>query len=163
MTKAAKNTTTISLPLPTPLKALSVLGWRYPINPLPPPTPSQCWGQHHHPPLSTPDPNPPPQHKQALSALRRPGRLRARPLFLLGERLPYPDGPVLRPRGVRLPVRRKAHRVHGPVVRGLHSSTSRLNLSAFVGIGGAFRGCLGGVRGYQGVFKLRICVRNGSG
>jgi hypothetical protein len=29
--------------------------------------------------------------------------------------------------------------------RGLHSSTSRLNVSAFYGIGVAFRGCLGGV------------------
>ena len=29
--------------------------------------------------------------------------------------------------------------------RGLHSSTSRLNLSAFCGIGGTFRGCLEGV------------------
>ena len=29
--------------------------------------------------------------------------------------------------------------------RGLHSSTSRLNVSAFCGIGGAFVGCLGGV------------------
>ena len=27
--------------------------------------------------------------------------------------------------------------------RGLHSSTFQLNLSAFCGIGGAFRGCLG--------------------
>ena len=32
--------------------------------------------------------------------------------------------------------------------RGLHSSTFRLNLSAFCRIGGAFRGRLGGVRGY---------------
>ena len=29
--------------------------------------------------------------------------------------------------------------------RRLHSSTFRLNVSAFDGIGGAFRGCLGGV------------------
>jgi len=29
--------------------------------------------------------------------------------------------------------------------RGLHSSTFRLNVSAFCGIGGAFRGCVGGV------------------
>ena len=29
--------------------------------------------------------------------------------------------------------------------RGLHSSTCQLNVSAFCGIGGAFRGCLGGV------------------
>ena len=32
-----------------------------------------------------------------------------------------------------------------PRARGLHSSTFRLNVSAFDGIGGAFRGCLGGV------------------
>ena len=31
------------------------------------------------------------------------------------------------------------------VGRGLHSSTFQLNLSAFCGIGGTFRGCLGGV------------------
>ena len=29
--------------------------------------------------------------------------------------------------------------------RGLHSSTSQLNVNAVYGIGGAFRGCLGGV------------------
>jgi hypothetical protein len=53
----------------------------------------------------------------------------------------------------------------GGVGRGLHSSTLRLNVSAFCGIGGAFRGCFGGVwmcsgvlQGFQGVF----CVRNGS-
>ena len=68
--------------------------------------------------------------------------------------------------------------------RGLHSSTSRLNLSAFCGIGGAFRGCLGviqveafrgclgviytsggtgyvmgytsGGRGYKGMFRVRF-------
>jgi len=37
-----------------------------------------------------------------------------------------------------------------PVPRGLHSSTFRLNLSAFCGIGGTFRGCLGGVQGVIG-------------
>ena len=31
----------------------------------------------------------------------------------------------------------------GPMCRGSHSSTFRLNLSAFCGIGGTFRGCLG--------------------
>jgi len=39
--------------------------------------------------------------------------------------------------------------------RGLHSSTIRLNVSALCGIGGARRGCLGGVyrgcQGYSGV------------
>jgi len=29
--------------------------------------------------------------------------------------------------------------------RGLHSSTFRLNVSTFCGIGGALRGCVGGV------------------
>jgi hypothetical protein len=32
---------------------------------------------------------------------------------------------------------------NGPVGRGLHSSTFRLNVSALCGIGGAFGGCLG--------------------
>ena len=32
-----------------------------------------------------------------------------------------------------------------PITRGSHSSTFRLNVSALCGIGGAFRGCLGGV------------------
>jgi hypothetical protein len=32
-----------------------------------------------------------------------------------------------------------------PESRGLHSSTFRLNVSAFCGIEGAFKGCLGGV------------------
>jgi NADH:ubiquinone reductase (non-electrogenic) len=44
--------------------------------------------------------------------------------------------------------------------RGLHSSTFRLNLSAFCGIGGAFRNCSGGgkkvFRGYQGVFRVHF-------
>jgi len=35
--------------------------------------------------------------------------------------------------------------------RGLHSFTFRLNVSPFCGIGGAFMGSLGGVRGCQGV------------
>jgi len=35
----------------------------------------------------------------------------------------------------------------GAAGRGLHSSTSQLNVSAFCGIGGAFRGCLSGVEG----------------
>ena len=38
-----------------------------------------------------------------------------------------------------------------PLCRGLHSSAFRLNVSAFCGIGGAFRGCLRGVRGVPGV------------
>jgi len=34
---------------------------------------------------------------------------------------------------------------------GLHTSTFRLNLSAFGGIGGTFRGCVGVCRVCQGV------------
>jgi len=37
------------------------------------------------------------------------------------------------------------HRVPPPPFRGLHSSTFRLDESAFCGIGGAIRGCSGGV------------------
>ena len=33
----------------------------------------------------------------------------------------------------------------GPATRGLHSSTYRLHVDAFCRIGGAFRGCIGGV------------------
>jgi hypothetical protein len=39
--------------------------------------------------------------------------------------------------------------------RGLYSSTFRLNLSAFCGIGGTLRGCVGCVRVHQGV--SRVC------
>ena len=51
------------------------------------------------------------------------------------------------------------------VGRGLHSSTIQLNLSGSYGIGGAFRGGLGGVwgcvlRGYQGVLRVYfVCKR----
>ena len=39
--------------------------------------------------------------------------------------------------------------------RGLHSSTSQLNLSTFYGIGGARRGC---VARFKGVFRVcRVC------
>jgi len=34
-----------------------------------------------------------------------------------------------------------------PATRGLHSSTFQLNASVFCGIGGVFRGCLGGCLG----------------
>ena len=50
-------------------------------------------------------------------------------------------------------------RLHG---RGLHSSTFRLNVSAFCGIG---EGCLGGVSGVFGGMRGKLgvfCVRNGS-
>ena len=47
---------------------------------------------------------------------------------------------------------------HGPRARGLHSSTFRLNVSAFCGIGsawkGLFRGGLGGVWGNQGLCRV---------
>jgi len=42
-------------------------------------------------------------------------------------------------------VARRQHLVHRPRIRGLHSFTFRLNISAFYVIGGAFRGCIGGV------------------
>jgi hypothetical protein len=38
--------------------------------------------------------------------------------------------------------------------RGLDSSTFRLNVSAFYGIGGALRGCSEGVMGREGVLKV---------
>jgi len=44
----------------------------------------------------------------------------------------------------------------GEVGRGLHSSTFQHNLSALCQIGGAFRGCLGGVRGHSGVFGVYL-------
>ena len=40
--------------------------------------------------------------------------------------------------------------------RGLHSSTSWLNVSALCGIGGALRGCLVGVRGHEGVSRVYL-------
>ena len=44
--------------------------------------------------------------------------------------------------------------------RGLHSSTFQLNLSAFSGIGGAFRGCLRGVQGVvKGYSGLILCQK----
>ena len=79
---------------------------------------------------------------------------------------PLPDGALLRANQTRVvpafrahgvPARGQRQHIHGavaPVVqaepvhadvagRGLHSSTFRLNLGAFSGIGGACRGCLG--------------------
>ena len=53
-----------------------------------------------------------------------------------------------------------------PVARGLHSSTFRLNVSAFCGIGGVSRGCLEGVWEVMGVIRGCLglfCVRNRSG
>ena len=38
--------------------------------------------------------------------------------------------------------------------RGLHSSIFRLNISAFCGIGGAFRGCLGGAQAVSGAVRV---------
>jgi len=52
------------------------------------------------------------------------------------------------------------------VGRGLHSSTSQLNLSAFYGRGDALRGCVGGaqevsrdIRGYSGILLCKKCLR----
>ena len=56
-----------------------------------------------------------------------------------------------------------------PATRGLHSFTFQLNVSAFYGIRGVFRGCEGcleDVRGYWGVLggvSGAFCFRNGSG
>jgi hypothetical protein len=61
-----------------------------------------------------------------------------------------------------------------PGNRGLHSSTSQLNVSAFRGIGGAFRGYvegdegfLGGIRGVWGIIfvfeKAQFKLRSGRG
>jgi len=46
-----------------------------------------------------------------------------------------------------LPLTARVDKAVWPVTRGLHSSTFQLNLSAFCGIGGAFRGCLRGCMG----------------
>ena len=48
---------------------------------------------------------------------------------------------------VRVAQRVGAHvrQANGPLARGLRTSTFRLNASAFCEIGGAFRGCSGGV------------------
>ena len=47
--------------------------------------------------------------------------------------------------------------------RGLHSPTFQLNLSALCGIGGASRGCLGGVRevsgGIKGCLRCILCQK----
>jgi hypothetical protein len=50
---------------------------------------------------------------------------------------------------------RVAPTIHG---RGLHPSTSQLNLSAFHGIGGARRGCVAHVKGVFGVCMVFLCV-----
>ena len=54
-------------------------------------------------------------------------------------------------------------RVGVPRSRGLHSSTFRLNVSAFCGIGVASRGCLGGVQkvlgGGRGVRGCSGCMK----
>ena len=45
-------------------------------------------------------------------------------------------------------------RVVSIIGRGLHSSTIRLNVRAFRGIGSPLRGCLGCIRGYYGWFRV---------
>jgi hypothetical protein len=47
----------------------------------------------------------------------------------------------------------------GHAGEGLHSFTSDLNLSAFCGIGGAFRGCFGGVKGCLGCVMCQKRLR----
>jgi len=49
-----------------------------------------------------------------------------------------------------------------PVLRGYHSFTIQLKLSAFGVTGGAVRGCFGGGGGFLGVSRVWFCVRNGS-
>ena len=74
---------------------------------------------------------------------------------------------MARARHRRAPVQSHRTTLHSCVRgTGLQSSTFRLIISAFCGIGGAFRGNVGGVhvaaggmRGVKGVF----CVRNSSG
>ena len=46
--------------------------------------------------------------------------------------------------------------------RGLHSSTFRLNWSAFYGIGGARRGREARVKGVFSACRVFLCVRHGS-
>jgi len=38
--------------------------------------------------------------------------------------------------------------------RGLNSSTFRLNVSAFCGVGSECRGCVGGIRRYSGLYRV---------
>jgi len=58
------------------------------------------------------------------------------------------------PSGTRATVRHTLRGENPPGVRGLHSSTFQLNLSAFYGIGGARRGCVARVKGVLGVFRV---------
>jgi len=46
--------------------------------------------------------------------------------------------------------------------RGLHLSTSQLNLSAWHGLGGACRGCVALIKGVFRVCRVSSCVRHGS-
>ena len=46
--------------------------------------------------------------------------------------------------------------------RGSHSLTSKLNLSAFSGIGGVRRDCVARVKGVFRVCRVFLCVRHGS-
>jgi len=77
---------------------------------------------------------------------------------------PFTSGAGRRPR----PQRRwpcTLGRPPGPSGRGLHSSTSQLNLSAFCGIGGALRGYVArdeGVLGGFWVCRVFSCVIHGS-
>jgi hypothetical protein len=64
---------------------------------------------------------------------------------LQGAAPPAPPGPPAPPPGPIIPLI--------PGTRGLHSSTFRLNVSAFCAIGGAFRGCIGDVEEVLGNIK----------
>ena len=59
---------------------------------------------------------------------------------------------------------RKAHAAcartsRRPAGRGLHSFTSRLNLSAVYGIGGARRDCVARAKGVFMVCRVLLCVK----
>jgi hypothetical protein len=62
--------------------------------------------------------------------------------------MPLPPPPV--PHAPRRPVPPPPHPPGRPPPRGLHIYSFRLNVSAFCGAGGAFRGCLGGIMEVSG-------------
>ena len=68
----------------------------------------------------------------------------------MDEREPLPSGADAR--SPRVTVVPRSSWETGHLGRGLHSSTSRLSVSAFCGLGGEFRGSLGGVQKVSGMF-----------
>jgi hypothetical protein len=66
------------------------------------------------------------------------------PLAAIAQGLVHQPQPHMEPHG-HLCSRASRHLTPAPHARGLHSSTFQLNVSAFCGIGSAFRGCLEGV------------------